>query len=351
MATNSKNNVISLLLIVFVLVPLLSQSVYAQEYNRIVRLKGYWKFSIGDKKEWKEASYDDSKWDKIYVPSPWEDEGFHGYDGYAWYRTDFEISSKYKNKMLMLKLGKIDDVDEVYLNGKLVGKSGEFPPHYRTAWDLEREYEIPNNLLNYNGKNIIAVRVYDEEIQGGIYWGSIGIYEKSYGMTIDKNLEGDWKFTRGDNWKWKDPQFDDSRWETLRVPGRWDSQGYSDYDGFGWYRKDFTWNNEVNDDEVVLVLGKIDDMDQVYLNGEFVGSTGDMIAEARKNLAIVYYKQLRGYRIESSKLKKGRNVIAVRIFDNQEEGGIYEGPIGITSMKEYLHYLSSKDKRKSFFDF
>lgn len=331
--------------------PMFFSLINAQDYDRVVRLKGYWKFSIGDKKEWKNPSFDDSKWDEIYVPSPWEDEGFHGYDGYAWYRTNFDISSKHKNKLLVLKLGKIDDVDEVYLNGKLVGKSGDFPPNYKSTWDLDRNYRIPENLLNYDGKNLLAVRVYDKEIQGGIYWGEVGIFEKDYGIKIAKNLEGYWKFNRGDNWNWKEAEFNDSKWEELLVPSRWDYQGYASYDGFAWYRCDFEWNNEIKEKEMVLVLGKIDDMEQVYLNGELIGSTGDLIAEAREGISVVYYKQLRGYRVETSKLKKGKNVLAVRMYDNEREGGIYEGPLGFAKMDDYLNFLSKKVKKKKFFDF
>jgi len=62
----------------------------------------------------------------------------------------------------------------VFFNGVKIGFSGGFPPNYYTAWNAEREYRIPNELLNYNGDNVIAVRIYDKGGEGGIYSGEVG---------------------------------------------------------------------------------------------------------------------------------------------------------------------------------
>ncbi|MBK6680677.1 MAG: hypothetical protein IPG53_11920 [Ignavibacteriales bacterium] len=74
----------------------------------------HWKFQIGDDSPRSQIDFDDSKWDKITVPSSWENQGFHGYNGYAWYRVSFEGSTALAKNPL-LHLGYIDDVDEVYL--------------------------------------------------------------------------------------------------------------------------------------------------------------------------------------------------------------------------------------------
>ncbi|MEJ0034001.1 MAG: hypothetical protein WDO15_28375 [Bacteroidota bacterium] len=73
--------------------------------------------------------------EQIYVPSKWEDEGFNGYNGFAWYRTSFdgqELEDKLGSYSIFL--GYIDDVDEVYFNGHKIGSSGSFlrgiTPHY-----------------------------------------------------------------------------------------------------------------------------------------------------------------------------------------------------------------------------
>jgi len=43
-----------------------------------------WKFEIGDDPAYSERNYDVSRWEQIHVPGTWENQGFPGYDGYAW---------------------------------------------------------------------------------------------------------------------------------------------------------------------------------------------------------------------------------------------------------------------------
>lgn len=79
------------------------------------------------------------------------------------------------NTTIYLMLGRIDDVDVVYLNGKEIGSGGKFPPDYETAYDRIRKYTIPADYLKEDDENVIAVRVYDGQGLGGIYEGPIGI--------------------------------------------------------------------------------------------------------------------------------------------------------------------------------
>ncbi|NJO88235.1 MAG: hypothetical protein HC831_04120 [Chloroflexia bacterium] len=107
------------LLMLLVLVFINSSLLRGQnDLRKIVPLEGKWSFTIGTNPDWKYASYDDSDWDKIRVPSSWEDEGFHDYNGFGYYRKKIHISGDLEGQMLYLMLGYIDDVDEVYFNGK-----------------------------------------------------------------------------------------------------------------------------------------------------------------------------------------------------------------------------------------
>jgi len=65
--------------------------------------------------------------------------------------------------------GKIDDCDETYLNGTLIGKTGTMPPEYNSEWTAFRTYEMPEHLINWEGENTLAVRVYDGGGPGGIF--------------------------------------------------------------------------------------------------------------------------------------------------------------------------------------
>ncbi|MCF8413297.1 MAG: beta galactosidase jelly roll domain-containing protein [Melioribacteraceae bacterium] len=317
----------------------------AQDYEKLLRLNGLWKFSIGDKSEFKQPEFDDEDWEHVYVPASWEDEGFHGYDGFAWYRTKFDYSSDFDEQDLFLFLGYIDDVDEVYLNGKLIGITGSFPPEYKTAYNAFRRYYIPKEYLDKDRENIIAVRVYDAQLAGGILSGDVGIYSK-ISLKLDINLEGVWNFQTGDSKDWSDPSFDDKSWKNIIVPGYWEAQGYRDYDGVAWYRKEFTPDDELDEEKYVLVLGKIDDVDEVFINGEMVGSTGRFDYIQRTNNVTNEYAQFRAYYFDRSMLFTNKpNVISVRVFDGYINGGIYEGPVGIVNVSDFSKFWRFKKQK------
>lgn len=321
------------------------------EWERIMSLKGTWKFSIGDDKTWADYDYDDSDWESVHVPAYWEEEGFYGYNGYAWYRKEFTLREDIDGASVYLSLGYIDDVDEVYLNGKFIGSSGKFPPDFRTAYNADRKYPVPSRYFHKNGRNVIAVRVYDVTLGGGINSGDIGLYIKGYEFLVDKNLEGEWKFKLGDEEEYKEPNYDDSAWDEVFVPGYWESQGYAGYNGVAWYRKTFTIDQTPDDDKLVLMLGKIDDIDETYLNGKLIGQTGVFSVIPEKSNFNNEWQELRGYIFPAKLLNKnGNNVIAVRVFDGYINGGIYEGPIGITTQSNYRKAWRRISKKKDFWD-
>ncbi len=339
--------VAKLILVLFIIAP---QLINAEDWRRVLRLKGIWKFSIGDKMEWAEKNFDDSSWEEIWVPSFWENEGFNGYNGYAWYRKSFEIKIDTKLKNIYLFLGYIDDVDEVYLNGNKIGGSGSFPPNYATAYNSERRYPIPVEFFNKNGENVLAVRVFDATLGGGINSGNQGFYVQREAYYLDYDLEGEWLFNTGDNSQWKEPYYNDSGWDKIFVPGHWESQNYADYDGVGWYRKTITIDEDY-DDKLVLILGKIDDIDEAFINGKRIGGTGVISKYPEDSFFNHEWQEFRGYFFDSSLLKIGENVIAVRVYDGYLGGGIYQGPIGIATQENYRRIWRSNRGEKSIWDY
>ena len=308
----------------------------APELKLLLGLSGNWKFELGDNARWSDPAYDDSKWDRIYVPSPWEEEGYPGYDGYAWYRKHFKVDDDFRDMSLYLRLGYIDDVGEVFLNGHMIGYEGVFPPNFMTGYALAFEWLIPNEYLRYGTDNVIAVRVYDHYQAGGITHGAVGIYERRNFLKPDLDLSGKWRFKTGDNKSWAESTFDDSRWQELKVPLLWDAQGYKEYEGFGWYRLKFKVLSELTNRRLVLLLGRIDDMDEAYLNGELIGRTGRLRSGLRPSEHGGYYREQRAYSIPTSLLKPNEeNTLAVRVLDVWLHGGIYDGPIGLITREKY----------------
>ncbi|MEM8966916.1 MAG: beta galactosidase jelly roll domain-containing protein [Bacteroidota bacterium] len=317
----------------------LSQLSFAGDWRMVLDLSGNWKFSIGDKPGWANPDFDDRNWESIRVPAPWESRGFHGYDGYAWYRTSFTLPASTGGDNLYLSLGYIDDVDEVYLNGKLIGFSGSLPPYFHTAYRAYRRYPIPVEYLNPDGVNVIAVRVYDSKIDGGIIAGKVGIMVDDSETQLDVDLRGVWKIALGDNSHWKESDLGDSEWEKIMVPYFWEAQGFHNYDGYAWYRKTFFLPEDFAGDEMLLLLGRIDDYDQTYVNGVKVGSTG-YLENGRPDLRDdAAYQQVRNYTIPSNILNPGSfNTIAVRVYDKYVDGGIYTGPVGLIRQSRYTRY-------------
>jgi len=325
---------------------LFGYSLFASQNDliKIIDLKGQWKYSIGERKEWILPGYDDNSWATIHVPSSWEDQGFYGYNGFGFYRKSFALSEENKGKTLYLNLGYVDDVDETYINGHKIGSTGSFPPSYITAYNANRVYYIPEEYLNFGGKNTIAVKVYDSYQYGGIVKGEIGIYVSMFDVRLDINLQGIWKFKPGDDFSWKEAGFNDSKWDEIFVPAKWEDQGYRDYDGYSWYRKTFYYKGTFSEETIVLILGKIDDLDQVYINGKLVAGTGELNSQInRKAYTGEQYKAFRGYFIPTNSLKKNeKNSIAVRVYDGQGAGGIYEGPVGIVTQRKYIDFWNKR---------
>ncbi|WOK08650.1 beta galactosidase jelly roll domain-containing protein [Imperialibacter roseus] len=307
---------------------LFSASVFSQGRNmqKVVSLRGSWKFHIGDNMDWAKPKYDDSQWETIYAPSEWESEGFNGYDGYAWYRKKFDGSEVAKFNNIYLNLGYIDDVDQVFVNGHLIGFFGSFPPQFSTAYNAKRWYYIPSEFLNLNGENVISVRIFDTIHSGGIVSGDIGLFASWSSLDQGMRLEGVWKFAEGYESQWKLASFDDKKWGVIMVPGFLHTKGKKHWESTFYYRKHFKMDARLKDKPLVLLLGKIDDFDKVYLNGKLIGATNDGRPLGQSHSWETY----RDYPIPPELINwEGENVISVEVTDIGGNAGIYEGPVGI----------------------
>ena len=301
-----------------------------EDWTTLLDLSGAWEARLGDVPD----SADVSGWAPIRVPGAWEDQGYPGYDGFAWYRTSFSLDAKTADVVRMeppfLLLGRIDDADEVWLNGTRIGGSGRMPPYYKTAYFGFRTYRIPPDLLRSDAPNELTVRVYDAGLEGGILEGPVALAvptaRNPERIPPVADLAGDWRFSPGDDPRNADPATDDRTWTSIRVPGTWEPQGFRGLGGLAWYRTRVPLSVADAAQDLVLVLGRIDDLDQTFVNGVLVGATGDVeggVVEGHE------WQIERVYRVPASVLREGDNVIAVRVFDGPLDGGIHEGPVAL----------------------
>ena len=117
------------------------------------------------------------------------------------------------------------------------------------------------------------------------------------------------------------PNFDDSNWETIKLPGRIDFQNEQDLNGAFWVRKKIEINDVSSD--YTFNSGPVDDTDAVFFNGKKIGGKVNSYDVDRK------------YTIPKSLLKKGKNTIAIRIIDTGGPGSI-NGEMQLTNGKETI---------------
>ncbi|QJR81322.1 sialate O-acetylesterase [Alteromonas pelagimontana] len=134
----------------------------------------------GYQQKWLSSDYNDSAWETISMPSLQTGKN-ESFAGVWWLRRAVTLPKAPRND-LTLRLGRIVDADEVYVNGVKVGNTTyQYPP---------RRYTVPASLL-HKGKNQIAIRVVSNSGETGF------VADKSYYLGNDDarvSLTGDWKF-------------------------------------------------------------------------------------------------------------------------------------------------------------
>ncbi len=140
-------------------------------------------------------------------------------------------------------------------------------------------------------------------------------------------LAPEWRFTTdprdaGVKDGWFCEGVDDSRWAVVRSDkgNGWESQGFPDYTGFGWYRQQLTLPAGPARQHAYLYFGAVDEDAWVYVNGRQVcehscpttGLTPEQIWTTPFLVDI------------ASQLRAGQgNTVAVRVLNRLAMGGIY----------------------------
>lgn len=109
---------------------------------------------------------------------------------------------------------------------------------------------------------------------------------------------------------WKQVDFNDQDWGSLKLPGIWEEQGLDYLDGEVWLRKTIELTHIDIAESAVLELAMIDDTDETFINGVKVGSTFS-------------YNKKRAYPIPKGILKAGKNTIVIKVNDTGGGGGVY----------------------------
>lgn len=113
---------------------------------------------------WSAPDFDDHAWPVMPLPSTWQKHG-HAFSGVFWFRKTIDLPAAWLGRHLELHLGAADKHDTAWVNGTLVGRTGEnFDDRH---WNRPRVYPVPSSSLA-RPRAVIAVRVYSFLYDGGL---------------------------------------------------------------------------------------------------------------------------------------------------------------------------------------
>lgn len=154
-----------------------------------------WKFILGDEALAKSRDFDDNGWRSLDLPHDWSIEGkvnpknpTGGAGGYfpagvAWYRKTFEVAPEWKGKNVSVYFEGVYMNAEVFINGKSLGVR----PYGYSSF----RYNL-SPYLDFNKKNVIAVRVDNSQQINSRWYSGSGIYRHVWMSVTDPVHVADW---------------------------------------------------------------------------------------------------------------------------------------------------------------
>ena len=148
---------------------------------------------------------DDSSWEKADVETA---DGTLPVGHTAVYRATVNVSDdQLKDKQTQLRIGRIDDLGVVYVNGEKIADTSD--------WSQVYTFDVAKQLKP--GKNVIAIIVKNTDGAGGLAQGV------SFESAVESSLvKSDWQYSgdsAGSAGKWWASDLDDSGWEKLSLGG------------------------------------------------------------------------------------------------------------------------------------
>jgi signal transduction histidine kinase/ActR/RegA family two-component response regulator len=120
-----------------------------------------WKTRGGDDPRWAAPAFDDSAWSSVPLPGTWEEHGYRGLDGMAWYRRavvlDEEAQRAASRGQLGLLLGPSGYGGyQIYAGGRLLGSSHGWPGGL--VFPQAEVFSVPRDAVGRGGRLHLALR-------------------------------------------------------------------------------------------------------------------------------------------------------------------------------------------------
>ena len=161
------------------------EAAFTQQYDAFMkRVTAADLGTIGGVAVWAQPGFNDSGWRTVALPCIIQ-QVWPRTNGIFWFRKEIEVPAEWAGKDLTLSLGPIDDFDETYWDGELVG--------FARLWSKHRVYTIPARMV-HGGKAVISVRNVDDHGNGGLLGDASLLYlQGPDGRKI--RLDNEWKVT------------------------------------------------------------------------------------------------------------------------------------------------------------
>jgi hypothetical protein len=106
-------------------------------------------------------------------------------------------------------------------------------------------------------------------------------------------------------------------WKNIRIGAAWESQGYPSLDGWAWYRLALDIPARWQGRNVFLSFEGVDDIYELYVNGELAGKGGDLATRQDA------FNEKKSHDITRWVKPGAQAVFAVRVHDWYGAGGIF----------------------------
>jgi sialate O-acetylesterase len=107
---------------------------------------------------------------------------------------------------------------------------------------------------------------------------------------------------------WAAPDFDDSTWKSVNIPGGFSDLGVPATPAVAWFRKEIVEPDPLPAGHALLHLGSVERMDTAYINGTQIGASA-------------WVENPRVYFIPDGVMKPGKNSVAIRVLKTKPQGG------------------------------
>jgi sialate O-acetylesterase len=188
---------------------------------------------------------------------------------------------------------------------------------------IQKDLNIPIGLINSSwGGTVIESWISPEGLANEPTFGkkaaTVSTFDSAGYNSAHRKMDEEWvrNFNKHDQgfkdgaYLWANGPTND--WQSIQLPNGWEFSPQADLwslDGIVWFSKEVMLTEADLNKNTVLSLGVIQNVDISFVNGEKVGQTPDVWGRKRK------------YTIRAGLLRKGKNIITVRVENYAGDGG------------------------------